>query len=80
MANRDRILEIIKQKYPRHDMRIEQLYQQDQEFKSLCEDYVSCLNVVQKINLLSEEQRKTSQDYETVIKDLEKELFYLISQ
>jgi len=78
MAVRDTILQIIKQRYPSHKMRIEQLYEQDEEFKSLCDDYISCLNFVKKIRERSEESKKTIEDYESIIRDLEKEIFELI--
>jgi hypothetical protein len=71
-------LEAIKQKFPRQDIRIEQLYGEDKDFRELCADYLSCVEHLNKYKELKSEKEQAVQDYETALSDLEKELYNFI--
>ena len=74
MESQEKILDLIKLKYPHQDMRIEQLYEEDEEFQSLCADYLSCLDAIRKLRRLADEHKQSLEDYESMVRDLENEL------
>jgi len=71
-------LDSIKQKFPRQDVRINQLYEEDKDFRDLCADYVACMESLKKFKKLTDEKEQSVKDYETALKDLEKDLYNFI--
>jgi hypothetical protein len=69
------LLELIKTKFPRQSVRIEQLYKEDKDFRDLCSDYFSSLQALKKYRKISMEGKQSIDDYQTVLNDLEKELY-----
>jgi hypothetical protein len=78
MEDQGLILSVIKEKFPHQQKRIDELYEQDQDFQALCADYLLCLNAVKLFNLIYHEQGKSIEEFEAMIKDLEKELYEFI--
>jgi hypothetical protein len=72
------LLVLIKKKFPRQSIRIDQLYEEDKEFRELCADYASCIQALSKYKRLSKEGEKSAEDYEKAIDDLEKEIYDFI--
>ena len=70
----EEFLEEVKKKFPRQGIRIEELYEQDSDFRSLCRDYFTCLQTLKKYKRLSDEEQQTVTDYQSALGDLEKEL------
>ena len=68
----------VKKKFPRQASRIEQLYEQDKDFRALCGDYFSCVQALSKYKKLSNEGQQSIRDYEDALTDLEKELYDFI--
>jgi hypothetical protein len=78
MNNENNLLVLIKKKFPRQTVRIDELYEQDNEFRELCADYSACIQALSKYKRLSKEGEKSAEDYERAIDDLEKELYDFI--
>jgi len=72
------LLDLIKKKFPRQSVRIDQLYEEDKEFRELCVDYASCIQALSKYKRLSKEGEKSVEDYEKAIDELEKEIYDFI--
>jgi hypothetical protein len=60
---------------PGFEIRVRQLYEQDDDFRSLCSDYFCCLRDLKKYKKLSEGERQSIEEYENVRNDLESEIF-----
>jgi DNA-binding protein Fis len=69
------LLELIKTKFPRQSVRIEQLFKTDKDFRDLCTDYFSSLQALKKYRKISLEGEQSIEDYQIVLNDLEKELY-----
>ena len=78
MKSVDDLLKVVKQKFPRQDNRIDQLYDKDSDFRSLCEDYLACLQSIEKYKKVSAEKQQSIKDFEGALNDLEKELYDFI--
>ena len=68
------LLGVVKKKFPMHASRIQQLYEEDKDFRALCGDYFSCVQGLSKYKKLSSEGQQSVQDYEDAMSALEKEL------
>lgn len=71
-------VDLIKQKFPMQSGRIEELYQSNDDFRSLCVDYLYCLNELQKIDRDVDEKKVSVKEYQKLEEDLESELFRFI--
>ena len=72
------LLGVVKQKFPRHASRIQQLYEEDKDFRALCGDYFSCVQALGKFKKLSSDGQQSVKDYEDALTELEKELYNFI--
>jgi hypothetical protein len=75
MKSENDVLDIIKKRFPRQDHRVNQLYEENSSFRALCADYFYSLSNLHKFRELSELEEKSIEDYENVLKELEKELY-----
>jgi len=67
------ILKVVKEKFPGQSARIDKLYEENEDFRSLCLDYFSSLLELKNFYTSSEESNRSIEDYKNVIEDLEKE-------
>jgi DNA repair ATPase RecN len=67
-------LNLIKQKFPEDQGRIENLYKTNEDFRALCEDYLSCIQHLKKFKKEFNQKQYTLEEYENMQKELEKEL------
>jgi hypothetical protein len=70
---------MIKKKFPEQGERIENLFSANEDFRTLCSDYVLCLEYLQKFKKESEEKRLSVKEYKDVRTELENELSQFIS-
>ena len=75
MKSEKDILEIIIKKFPRQDSKINRLYEEDADFRSLCIDYFSSLQNLLKYKKLTQVEKQSVQEYKDVLEELEKELY-----
>ena len=69
------MMHMIEQKFPRQSQRIYQLYEENADFRSLCNDYFTCMQILRKFKRSLVEEGKSVEEYEKVQTELEKELY-----
>lgn len=74
MTEPTRILSIIREKFPGQDARLGSLYDQNEEFQSLCLDYVASLQALKDFQENVNQQGRSIEEYKELIRQLEKEL------
>ena len=75
MASKKLSLQKVLNRFPEHTLIIEDLYQTSDSFRSLCEDYVECSEIVQKLDYAENMiQSGYQEEYETLLLELEIEL------
>ena len=78
MESLDAHLRVVKMKFPGQNARIEELYESDEDFRSLCQDYLLCLQHLQKFMEKLNERNDVVSEYRTMRVELEKELYEII--
>jgi hypothetical protein len=78
-AENNELHEILK-KFPQHAQRIEKLYHDNEDFRTLCQDYFVCLKHLKKYRKKSGETQLALNEYTTIYNDLENELSHFIFQ
>jgi hypothetical protein len=72
------LLSTVKKKFPEQSGRIEALYEADKDFRTLCSDYLSCIQFLQKLEASDSENHFAIKEYRDIKKELEKELYIFI--
>ena len=72
------LLNAVKTKFPKQSSRIETLYAADKDFRTLCSDYFSCVQYLQKLASNVSEGQSTIKEYEDIKRELEKDLYAFI--
>ena len=67
-------LSVVKKKFPQHSERIEELYEVDEDFRTLCADYFLCVQHLQKFKTEFNEKQHSIEEYKDIKDELEKEL------
>lgn len=67
-------LNILKEHFPQQKERIEFLYDNDPDFRTLCSDYILCLQFFQRIRGEVNEKKHSLEEYEEVKRELETEI------
>lgn len=67
-------LKAVKEKFPKESGRIEELYNADEDFRALCEDYFFCMQHLQKFKKEFSEKQYSFDEYKNIQTELEKEL------
>jgi hypothetical protein len=73
-------LSIIKEMFPEQKEHVGELYSKDEEFRSLCDDYSTCIRFLHKFKKEFSEKIDSIQEYENVRKILEGELQEFLSK
>lgn len=71
-------LHTIKQKFPQQSERIEELFRLNEDFRTLCSDYLLCARELQKFNQEADEKKLSVKEYKNIQEDLENDLFHFI--
>ena len=81
MASKKSILKKVFKRFPQHYMLIEELYRESDSFRSLCEDYTECLEIIKNLDY-SEciIQAGYKQEYEKLLQELGEELSARLSK
>jgi hypothetical protein len=67
-------LAVLQNMFPSRKEQVEKLYRQNADFRSICDDYFSCIGFIQKFKKEFADQLETINEYETVRDSLEKEM------
>ncbi len=78
MESLNQQLKIVKQKFPNQADRIEELYESDEDFRTLCFDYFTCMQYLQNFKKESSEKQESLEEYKGIRQELEKELHEFI--
>jgi hypothetical protein len=68
------LLSTVKTKFPDESDRIDTLYVVDKDFRTLCSDYLSCIQHLQKLESDYSANQPSIEEYKEIKSDLEKEL------
>jgi hypothetical protein len=79
MESLNKQLSVIKNKFPQQSGRIEELYEIDEDFRTLCSDYFLCMQYLQKFEKEFGEKQVTVDEYKIMRTELEKELYHFLS-
>jgi hypothetical protein len=67
-------LHVMIQKFPDFKVRIIQLYQHDENFKSLCEDYWLCTTLLEKQKHIAQTDAELATEYDSICTTLENDI------
>ena len=65
-------------KFPEHSDKIIDLYNKDEDFRTLCEDYISSMKAAEERRLNAIMDRKIEKEFLHVNMELEKEIIHLL--
>ncbi len=71
-------LQAIKQKFPQQSERIEELYRLNEDFRTLCADYLLCVTELQKFHHEADEKKLSVKEYKNIREELLNDLFHFI--
>lgn len=81
MASKNRVLNIVLKKFPESHQLISDLFNQSDFFRSICEDYASCVQVIKTLESSNRMSNKGYlEEYEELLQDLEKELILKLKE
>ncbi len=72
------LLSTVIKKFPKQSNRIVSLYEVDKDFRTLCSDYLSCIQFLQKLEASDSQNQFAIKEYMDIKKELEKELYVFI--
>jgi len=64
------------ERFPAYQTRIIELYNQNQDFKQICNDYCLSINMLEAFKKTEPDFKKVQHDYEQVSDDLKKEILH----
>ena len=67
-------MNIVKDRFPLHKNKVEELYHGNPVFRTLCNDYIYCLEYLDKLRNEFTEKKNSVDEYEQVKQDLEGDL------
>ena len=74
MENKDRILNLIINRFPEYRDFIYELFNESESFRMLCEDYYDCRVILDKSTKISDKTNSLRKEYQILLKEIEDEL------
>jgi len=74
-----KVLEYIIGKFPDQSSKIIDLYSRNEDFRILCEDYMTSMNEVEERRLNVIKNREVEQEFLKVYMELEKEIIHVLN-
>ena len=68
------VLSAVKNKFPGKAKTLEILFQKDEDFREICEDFYLCKKAINKIIITDARKNKVLKDYKDALKELELEM------
>ena len=76
MTTKNSIIEKLHEKFPEQIHIINELYEESESFRTLCEDYVECQSVIERLRYnLKMMESDTLQEYLQLFRELEEEIY-----
>ena len=81
MASKKEVLKIVAERFPESNNQIINLFPKSEFFRSICEDYVNCLQTMDRLES-SKQMKKIGfkREYESLLQELEDELMSNLRQ
>ena len=80
MTNKNNVIEKLHEKFPAQVQVINELFEESESFRSLCEDYIDCQSVIDRLRYnLRMMDRDTLQEYVKLSGELEEEILSRIN-
>jgi hypothetical protein len=79
MQNKNQILKFIITRFPNHQDCIEELLDESESFRSLCEDYFDCRTVLDETIKNSNKSSDLQKEYQVMLSEIEDELIERIT-
>ena len=79
MQNKDQILKFIITRFPNHQNCIEELFDESESFRSLCEDYFDCRSVLDGSIKINNKKNDLRKEYQLLLTEIEDELLERIT-
>ena len=79
MKNDDEILKVITSRFPNHKDFINELFEESESFRTLCEDYYDCKIMSDKSIKISNKTSDLCNEYQILLSEIEYELLEKLS-
>ena len=79
MQNKDQILKFIITRFPDYLDSIEELFDESESFRSLCEDYFDCRSVLDESIKINNKKNDLRKEYQLLLTEIEDELLERIT-
>ena len=79
MKNNDEILKVITSRFPSYKDFINELFEESESFRTLCEDYYDCKMVLDKSIQINNKTNDMSKEYQILLTEIEDELLEKLS-
>ena len=79
MQNKDQVLKFIITRFPNHQNCIEELFDESESFRSLCEDYFDCRSVLDESIKINNKKNDLRKEYQLLLTEIEDELLERIT-
>ena len=79
MQNKDQVLKLIIPRFPNHQTCIEELFEESESFRSLCEDYYDCTRVLDEKIKNNSKSSDLQKEYQVMLSEIENELLERIT-
>ena len=81
MTIKNIVIQKMYERFPEHTDLINELYEESETFRTLCEDYVDCQSVVERLRYnMNMVKRNTLDEYEQLSGELEAEIISRIDR
>ena len=78
MESLNKQLGVIKSKFPKQSGRIDELYDNNEDFRALCSDYLLCVQNLQQFQREFGEKKRSIKVFKETREELEKELSHFL--
>jgi hypothetical protein len=79
MQNKDQVLKLIITRFPNHQTCIEELFEESESFRLLCEDYCDCRIVLDENIKNNSKSSDLQKEYQIMLSEIEEELLERIT-
>ena len=81
MASEKKVLNTVIKRFPESRLQIVELFHQSDFFRSICEDYAVCFEVIKRLESSKQMTKKGyNKEYKILLEELEKELISRLSE
>ena len=79
MKSNDEVLNVVFNRFPGHKYLINELYEESESFRALCEDYFDCRIMVDESTKINNKTSNLRKEYQILLAEIEDEVLERIS-